>query len=124
LDEATFTNESASGWQEVSFSNPVSVTAGITYIGSMHSSSGDYAVTNPFFTQAVVNTPLTALANGDDGGNGVYKYSASSTFPTDNFGSSNYWVDVASKTNVSCRNASDGSVTINATGAQYLIDIK
>ena len=36
LATATFTNETASGWQQVNFSNPVPITAGTTYIASYH----------------------------------------------------------------------------------------
>ncbi len=34
LASATFSNETASGWQQVNFSSPVSITAGATYIAS------------------------------------------------------------------------------------------
>lgn len=94
LARATFVNETASGWQQVLFSTPVAVTAATTYIVSYHSPSGDYAVTNPYFTQAVVNGPLRGLASGEDGPNGVSIYSANPAFPTNGFQSSNYWVDV------------------------------
>ena len=36
LASATFTNESASGWQQVNFSTPVKITAGTTYVVSYH----------------------------------------------------------------------------------------
>ena len=94
LATATFTGETASGWQQVLFTTPVAITAGITYVASYHSSSGDYAVTNPFFTQAVVNSSLRALANGEDGPNGLSLYTATPAFPTNGFQTSNYWVDV------------------------------
>ncbi len=83
-----------SGWQEVLFAAPVAVTSGTTYVASYFSTSGDYAVTNPYFTTAKINGPLRGLANGEDGANGVYIYSNTSAFPTNNFQSSNYWVDV------------------------------
>src|SRR5690606_218795 len=54
----------------------------------------DYVVSNPYFTTAVVNGPLRALANGEDGGNGVYRYAGSQSFPNSNYQSSNYFVDV------------------------------
>ena len=43
---------------------------------------------------AITNGPLTALASGSSGGNGVYAYGSSSAFPTNSFNASNYWVDV------------------------------
>ncbi|MCA1466256.1 DUF4082 domain-containing protein, partial [Bradyrhizobium sp. NBAIM18] len=36
LATATFTNETASGWQQVNFSTPVAITAGTTYVASYH----------------------------------------------------------------------------------------
>jgi hypothetical protein len=39
---ATFTNETSSGWQTVTFGSPVTVTAGTTYLASYHS-NGRYA---------------------------------------------------------------------------------
>ena len=38
---------------------------------------------------AVTNGPLTAQAAG-----GVFAYGSASTFPTDSYNASNYWVDV------------------------------
>src|SRR6185437_3017807 len=40
LATATFTNETASGWQEVDFSSPVTITAGTTYIAAYHTNVG------------------------------------------------------------------------------------
>jgi hypothetical protein len=94
LAQATFTNESSSGWQEVLFTTPVAITANTTYVASFHSSSGDYAFDNPYFSSAVVNGPLKALANGEDGVNGLFEYSSTPVFPTSNYNSGNYWVDV------------------------------
>ena len=42
LATATFTNETASGWQQVNFANPVSITAGTTYVASYHT-NGNYS---------------------------------------------------------------------------------
>ncbi len=94
LAEATFVNETASGWQQVAFSSPVAISANTTYIISYHSSSGYYSADEPFFTTSVVNGPLTALQNGADGGNGLYRYSGAPAFPDQSYQSSNYWVDV------------------------------
>jgi hypothetical protein len=94
LATATFTGETVSGWQQVTFSAPVSISANTTYIASYHT-DGHYAGDwNYFSGRGVDNAPLHALANGVDGGNGVYMYSSSTTFPTNTYSSSNYWVDV------------------------------
>ena len=43
LAQATFTNETASGWQTVTFASPVAVTAGTTYVASYFAPSGHYS---------------------------------------------------------------------------------
>jgi hypothetical protein len=98
LATATFTNETGSGWQEVLFSSPVAIAADTTYVASYHSASGYYAFDQGYFTTGVDNGPLRALADGEDGSNGVYKYGTSG-FPTDSWNSSNYWVDVVFEVN-------------------------
>jgi hypothetical protein len=100
LGQVTFSGESASGWQQVNFGAPIAVTANTTYIASYHSSANVYAYSDNFFTTAVQNGPLKALANGEDGPNGVYIYSVTPAFPTQTFQSSNYWVDVVYDINV------------------------
>ena len=92
LAEATFTGESASGWQETSFDAPVALTAGTTYVASYHANS-HYAFSQGYFATAHESAPLRALADGEDGPNGVYAYGAPA-FPTDTFQASHYWVDV------------------------------
>ncbi|MEV6867969.1 DUF4082 domain-containing protein [Streptosporangium subroseum] len=94
LASTTFTGESASGWQEANFSTPVAVTAGTTYVASYHTTSGHFSYTQGYFVEKYVNGPLTGLKDGDVGGNGVYAYNATPTFPSSTFNSTNYWVDV------------------------------
>ncbi len=94
LDQATFTSETASGWQRVDFDQPVPITANTTYIASYYAPSGHYAFTAFYFNAAFENAPLRALASGEDGGNGVFTYGPSPVFPTSTFNAANYWVDV------------------------------
>jgi hypothetical protein len=95
ISTATFVNESASGWQQVMFANPVPVSAGTTYIASYFAPVGHYSADNSFFASAGVDSPpLHALAAGVDGQNGVYTQSSTSVFPSSSFGATNYWVDV------------------------------
>jgi hypothetical protein len=99
LAQATFSGETASGWQQVSFGTPVPITVNTTYVASYHTTVGQYAVNPSYFTSSgVTNGPLTALSSPASGGNGVYVYAASSTFPTNSYLASNYWVDVAFST--------------------------
>jgi hypothetical protein len=96
LGQATFTGESASGWQQVSFAQPVALSANTVYVASYHTDVGHYSRDNWYFTSAGVdNGPLHAPATGAvAGGNGVYKYGASPAFPSGTYLGTNYWVDV------------------------------
>ncbi len=95
LASATFTTESATGWQQVNFSQPVAIAAGTTYVASYYAPDGDYAASGGYFaTSGADNAPLHALANGVDGADGVYAYGGAGIFPTASYNSTNYWVDV------------------------------
>ena len=99
LATATFTNETASGWQHVNFTTPVSIQANTTYVVSYYAPRGFYSANSNYFANALVNGTLTAPANaGVAGGNGVYAYSATSKFPNSTVNATNYWVDVVFST--------------------------
>ncbi len=71
------------------------ITANTTYVASYHAPRGNYAVSEDFFGPRGVDTPpLHALRDGVDGGNAVYGYGPSGTFPTGTYRTENYWVDV------------------------------
>ncbi|MFG1660131.1 DUF4082 domain-containing protein [Micromonospora chersina] len=92
LGSGTFQNESGSGWQTVTFAQPIAISAGTTYVASYHTTVGYYAVTVGAFNNPLDRPPLHAAANG-----GVYRYGAGSAFP--NQGTPhNYWVDVMFRT--------------------------
>jgi hypothetical protein len=94
LGQATFSGETASGWQQVNFSTPVAIAASTTYVAAYFSTSG-YAHDLGYFTSTGVdNAPLHALRSGVDGPNGVYAYDASPLFPASSAGDPNYWADV------------------------------
>jgi hypothetical protein len=95
LGSATFTNETSSGWQQVSFSSPIAINANTTYIASYFAPKGHYSQDEKFFgTSGVDNPPIHLLAAGVDGPDGVYAYSTSNTFPISTYDSEYYWVDV------------------------------
>src|SRR3954463_1064337 len=95
LAAATFTSESASGWQQVAFASPVSIAANTTYLISYHAPNGHYSAPDSYLAASGVdNPPLHALKNGTDGPNGVYIYSTTRTFPTQTYLSEAYFVDV------------------------------
>jgi hypothetical protein len=95
LATATFSGETASGWQQVNFSAPVSIAANTVYVASYHTNVGHFSADQGYFATGVSNAPLQALSNGASGGNGVYAYGAGGVFPSNSYNSTNYWVDVA-----------------------------
>ena len=94
LATVTFTGETASGWQQMLFSTPVSTTPGTTYIASYYAPSGHYANNANYFSSAYDNAPLHAPSSPSSGGNGVYLYGSGGGFPNQNYQATNYWVDI------------------------------
>jgi hypothetical protein len=96
LGQVTFIGESASGWEEADFPSPIAVTAGTTYVASYFAPDGGYSYTAAGFARAGVTTgPLTAQqSSAVSGGNGVYNYNGSPSFPNATYNANNYWVDV------------------------------
>ncbi|NKK43973.1 DUF4082 domain-containing protein [Rhizobium leguminosarum] len=96
LATATFTTTTASGWQTVNFTTPVTIAANTNYVASYHT-TGAYVATDSFFANAVTNGPLTAQSSAVAGGNGVFAYGGSATtglFPNSTFNAANYYADV------------------------------
>ncbi len=104
LAQATFTGETASGWQTVTFSSPVEVQPNTTYVASYHAPNGHYSATGEYFYRTpapgpnggadIDSAPLHGVRNADGETNGLFSYSAASTFPVNSYAASNYWVDV------------------------------
>ena len=123
LGQATFVNESSSGWQEVLFSSPVLIDANVTYVASYHSAGGGYSSSNGYFSATTTaNGALRALTDGEQGGNGLYRYTGSPAFPNSSYQGSNYWVDVVFESggsagpDVTAPQVSSTSPASNATG--------
>ncbi len=89
LASATFTNETASGWQTAALSKPVSLTAGKKYTVSYMAPNGRYVSSQNHNFQS--DTPSLAVGTKNSG---VYTYGSKSAFPRNSWQSSNYWVDV------------------------------
>ena len=95
LASATFTGETASGWQQVNFSTPVAISANSVYVASYHTTIGHYSANWSYFaTSGVNNAPLHALASAAATPDGRYAYGSNSSFPTGSHQAANYWVDV------------------------------
>ncbi|MGZ4826046.1 MAG: DUF4082 domain-containing protein [Terriglobales bacterium] len=120
LAQVTFTNESASGWQQALFSSAVSITANTVYVVSYHS-GGYYSYDDGYFNVPVSNPPLSAVAGSS--GNGVYASGPVGTFPTNPFNSRNYWVDLVFTTSTATASLVSISVaplnpTLSVSGKQ------
>jgi hypothetical protein len=123
LATATFTNETASGWQQVNFGNPVAINSNTTYVASYFAPAGHYSDTPDYFaTSGLDNPPLHLLQNGVDGPNGIYRYSAGTAFPNSTFNSANYWVDVVFMPSQSMPGAPP-AVLANPTSLKFLASV-
>ncbi|WP_270886707.1 DUF4082 domain-containing protein [Pedococcus sp. 5OH_020] len=112
LASATFGTETSSGWQQVLFATPVTITANTIYVASYFAPGGHYAGDGGYFAASGVDSgPLHALKDGVSGGNAVYRYGTTTIFPTNTFNSENYWVDVVFTTGAATAPAAPGTVT-------------
>ena len=96
LASATFTSETAYGWQQVNFSSPVAIQANTVYIVSFSTGGGYFGISSGFFNASgVTSGPLTGafFRNSSAGGNGVYQYAGD--FPNVSGSGMNFWVDVS-----------------------------
>ena len=104
LASATFTNESASGWQQVNFANPVALNKDTTYVASYLAPKGHYSADGGYFyttpklgpSPTITNVdspPLHALRNSNGTTNGVFTKSTTSAFPSSSSDAANYYVD-------------------------------
>ncbi len=99
LASVTFTDESASGWQQANFAAPIAVTANTAYVVSYWVPKGHYADDAGYFaTTGLTNQLLYAPPDGQYGPNS--SYAARNVFPAGSATASNYWVDVVFTTAV------------------------
>jgi hypothetical protein len=85
LGTATTTG-TGTGWRTATFSTPISITAGTTYVASYYAPVGRYAQNAAFFASTYNNAPLTVPASGGRTGSGNTNPTTSTT--------NNMWVDV------------------------------
>ncbi len=88
LTSATFTGESAGGWQEVRFAQPVTIEASADYVIS-YSSGGGFSATDQGLATARANGTLFTRTSQPAG---IYALSAG-TFPTLSYQARDYFVD-------------------------------
>jgi len=94
LASGVFSNETATGWQTLTFSAPVTIAANTTYVASYHTNAGAASVGFELQTRGVDNPPLHALQTGVAGYNGVYVFGGGGMFPSQGTSGYNFWVDV------------------------------
>lgn len=92
LATATFTNETATGWQSTLFSQPVAVTAGQKYTVSYWAPRGHYA-SKDFQWVSFGSTAAPLTVAGGFGAEPAGVYSTSQSFPTTSFNGGNYFAD-------------------------------
>ncbi|KQW49458.1 hypothetical protein ASC77_08845 [Nocardioides sp. Root1257] len=97
LGTATFANESATGWQTVSFNAAVPVTAGQTYVVSYTAPNGHYAnQPDAFSAQGIDASPFQVA--GGYGAVPAGVYGNAGAFPDQSYKNSSYFVDVVFST--------------------------
>jgi len=98
LAEVAFTDETAEGWQEATFDQPVAVAANSAYVASYYTPTGNYFSTENYFSgRDFYSPPLRTARLYVPGGQpditaGVYHYGADGGFPDQTWHDSNYWV--------------------------------
>src|SRR5436190_612557 len=98
LATASNPNVTATGWIEIPIPSKT-LTPGNVYVVSLFSPSGWYSFSDNYFptTPDQFDPPFIIVSNNNDPagvGNGVFKYTNSTTFPTNSGVTSNYWVDL------------------------------
>lgn len=88
LASATFTNESAAGWQEQRLGTPLAIVANTTYIVSVNTGNTYYVATTQGFASQVVNQDMRSAV----GNNGVF--GSEGQFPSSSYQATNYFRDV------------------------------
>ncbi len=111
LTSVTFTNETASGWQQQKLQTPISVQADTSYVVSVNANS-HYTKSVGGLTSMLSNGGLTASANA-----GVYNESTG-VFPTNTWNSTNYFRDVAFTPATATSTNFPGTAELTGTPAQ------
>jgi hypothetical protein len=102
LASATFTGESATGWQTATLSQPLTISANTKYVVSYFAPAGHYAQDVGFFynnpsptggSNSKDSPPLHFTRSTPGAPNGFYRYGSTSVFPDQIYDAEYYWVD-------------------------------
>jgi hypothetical protein len=113
LASVTFTNETASGWQQQTLATPLTIQANTTYVVSVNANS-HYVATSNGLSTTLTNGDISAIA---DGSNGVFNTDPGN-FPTQSWNNSNYFRDIVFTATTSNPNNNPGSVNVAGTPTQ------
>ena len=104
LSSATFSGESASGWQTVTFATPVPINPNTTYIASYFAPNGHFASDDGVMfadpspsgvPTTMDSAPLHAVRSTLANPNGVFANGTNPTFPATADLADNFWVDLS-----------------------------
>jgi Domain of unknown function (DUF4347)/Domain of unknown function (DUF4082) len=109
LASVTFTNETASGWQQQALASPVAIAAGTSYVVSVNVNT-HYPISQSGFSSPITNGDLS-------GSNGMFNL-APGVFPSQSWNNSNYFRDVDFTPNPANSNNTVGTVGITGTRRQ------
>jgi hypothetical protein len=90
LAEVQFSGETASGWQQTNFTNPVAIAANTTYVISYLAPKGYYANDQNYPWSTLSAAPLHVSGTAP----GVFAYGSNTAVPTGSWNASNYWIDL------------------------------
>jgi hypothetical protein len=88
LATATFSNETASGWQQQNFAMPVPIAANTQYVVSVNTGGTFYVATPGGLASQITNLDLSSVV----GNNGLF--GPPGAFPTSTFNQTNYFRDI------------------------------
>jgi len=88
LATVTFSNETASGWQQQSLASAVPIAANTQYVVSVNTAGSFYAATAGGLSSQIINLDLSSVV----GTNGVF--GSPGQFPTSSFNHANYFRDI------------------------------
>jgi hypothetical protein len=90
LASATFTGETTTGWQQVNFTTPYTITPNTSYVISYFTPTGHFAHDQYYDWASLFAAPLHVFTSSP----GVFHYGTVAGFPNESFNVSNYWVDL------------------------------
>ncbi|UZX05187.1 DUF4082 domain-containing protein [Arthrobacter sp. CDRTa11] len=131
LATATFTGESATGWQTAALTPPLAITANTKYVVSYFAPQSHYAQDSGYFynnpspsggINATDSAPLHFTRSVPGAPNGFYRYGSTSGFPDQIYDAEYYWVDALfSPTGTAAPAVSSVSPSSGATGVALTI---